>query len=544
MKTLFQLDQQQSDHPNLAESDSFTASLTVKTPSTNSGKILHKGWQLLLLELQSQLTPEDFSQWILPLRNKILGPNQLALVVPDLLFYRHIIKYHLPLIEACKQNLGLTDLAIQIELEQGEQPNAEGEDSGSISRDSLLAAASLAPPLEELSRQGLQANSPAGEGSPPQLEKTASGPETSENNQGYNKEASNSIYFSSALPPTTKLNPNYTFETFIRGPSNQFALASSLHVAENPGKSYNPLFLYGSTGLGKTHLLHAVGNRILQANPSSVVSYISSERFMNEMVFCIRHNKMWDFRQKYRNCDVFMMDDIQFMSGNKATTQEEFFHTFNTLYEAKKQIIITSDLFPQDISDIEERLRNRFQWGLIADIQPPDMEHRIAILKSKAAKLKVALDDDIAEYIALNTKRNVRELEGALHRIVAFAALQGRALDKAIAVETFHSMHGEAPQKVEIEVVQKIVADHFKIRLSDLRSKKRHRALTLPRQIAMYLARNTTQASFPEIGSKFGGKDHSTVMHAVKKITQDKGTDLDLKAHLETLERLLEQSQF
>lgn len=525
MKTLFQLDANPGDQENPPQ----PGPLHEERQTTQSGdQSLHKGWQLLLLELQSQLEPQDFETWILPLRNKIIGPQQLTLLVPDLVFYRHIIKYHLPLIEACKQNLGLTDLAIQIEVEPGEAAASEEE-----------TALSLLPPTE--ARRTKQADAPSSPGEDQPENRVAATPASEEGEP--DKDASGVQFFSSALPSTTKLNPNYTFETFVRGPSNQFALASCLHVAENPGKNYNPLFLYGSTGLGKTHLLHAVGNRVLQENPNLVVSYISSERFMNEMVFCIRHNKMWDFRQKYRNCDVFMMDDIQFMSGNKATTQEEFFHTFNTLYEAKKQIIITSDLFPQDISDIEERLRNRFQWGLIADIQPPDMVHRIAILKCKADKLNVPLSDEIAEYIALNAKRNVRELEGALHRIVAFAALQGRSLDKAIAMETFHSMLGEAPQKVEIEVVQKTVADHFKIRLADLRSKKRHRALTLPRQIAMYLARNKTMASFPEIGSKFGGKDHSTVMHAVKKIAMDKSTDLDLKAHLETLERQLEQLQ-
>jgi chromosomal replication initiator protein len=543
MKTLFQLEQNHTDEDQTAE-------------TLSPEKTLHKGWQLLLLELQNQLDPQDFEDWILPLRNKILGPNHVALLVPDLVFYRHIIKHHLPLIEACKQNLGLTDLAIQLEVEHGDLPQSE-ESSMDADLAALRAADSEAPPPTKRSHKRSEKHSAAlplnetrgDKGNANEAHEGAeshAGEEESvdEDSEEKHPEAVASPYFSSALPVTTKLNPNYTFETFVRGPSNQFALASCLHVAENPGKNYNPLFLYGSTGLGKTHLLHAVGNRVLQENPGSIVSYISSERFMNEMVFCIRHNKMWDFRQKYRNCDVFMMDDIQFISGNKATTQEEFFHTFNCLYEAKKQIIITSDLFPQDIADIEERLRNRFQWGLIADIQPPDMEHRIAILKCKADKLNVHLSDEIAEYIALNAKRNVRELEGALHRIVAFAALQGRSLDKAIAMETFHSMLGEAPQKVEIEMVQKTVADHFKIRLSDLRSKKRHRALTLPRQIAMYLARNSTLASFPEIGAKFGGKDHSTVMHAVKKIAKDKSTDLDLKAHLETLERHLEQLQF
>ena len=354
---------------------------------------------------------------------------------------------------------------------------------------------------------------------------------------------SSDTLFSHTLSRKTKLNPNYTFETFVRGPSNQFALAACYNVAENPGKTYNPLFIYGATGLGKTHLLHAVGNHIIKTNPNATIAYISSERFMNELIYCLRHNKIIDFRQKYRHCDLFLMDDIQFISGNKAATQEEFFHTFNTLYEAKKQIIITSDLFPQDIPDIEERLRNRFQWGLIADIQPPDIEHRIAILYSKAEQLGIRLSIDVAEYIANLVKRNVRELEGALHRLAAFAALHGKTLDKTLAMETFSNMISEDSSKPQmlIEAVQKVVAEHFQVKTSDLKSKRRHKALTLPRQVAMYLARKFTKTSYPEIGEKFGGKDHTTVMHAVRKITLERKRNMDLMVHLDALERVLER---
>lgn len=355
--------------------------------------------------------------------------------------------------------------------------------------------------------------------------------------------SSSDTLFSHTLSRKTKLNPNYTFDTFVRGPSNQFALAACYNVAENPGKTYNPLFIYGSTGLGKTHLLHAVGNHIIKTNPKATVAYISSERFMNELIYCLRHNKIIDFRQKYRHCDLFLMDDIQFISGNKAATQEEFFHTFNTLYEAKKQIIITSDLFPQDIPDIEERLRNRFQWGLIADIQPPDIEHRIAILFSKAEQLGIRLSIDVAEYIANFVKRNIRELEGALHRLDAFATLHGRTLDKALAIETFSNMLSEEPSKNQmlIDTVQKVVADHFQVKTSELKSKRRHKALTLPRQVAMYLSRKFTKTSYPEIGEKFGGKDHTTVIHAVRKITSERKKNMDIIVHLDALERVLER---
>jgi chromosomal replication initiator protein len=311
-------------------------------------------------------------------------------------------------------------------------------------------------------------------------------------------------------------------------------------VADAPGLTYNPLFIYGSTGLGKTHLLHAVGSQVLKDNPNAVVCYISSERFMNEMIYCLRFNKMWDFRRKYRNCDVFLVDDIQFISG-KERTQEEFFHTFNALYENKKQIVITSDKFPQDIADIEDRLRNRFQWGLIADIQPPDVEHRVAILMTKADQLGIDLDQDVAMYIANHAKRNVRELEGALRRIAAFASFQGKNLDLQLAAETFQNVLGEPPKRLTIENIQKTVAEHFKVRVVDLKSKKRQRAVSVPRQVAMYLSRVRTSASFPEIGSKFGGKDHTTVMHACKKVEETITKDLDLKTHVEALERKLEQ---
>ncbi len=348
--------------------------------------------------------------------------------------------------------------------------------------------------------------------------------------------------FSRSLSPEGNLNPIYTFESFIKGDSNQFAVATCLSAAENPGKAYNPLFIYGGVGLGKTHLLHAVGNLVLRHTPNAVVTYISSERFMNELIYCLRFNKMWDFRKKYRDCDVLLVDDIQFISGKKAT-QEEFFHTFNTLYGAKKQIVITSDMFPKDIPDIEDRLRNRFQWGLIADIQAPSIEHRIAILYSKAEKLGIRLRPEVAEYIAKHAKRNVRELEGALHRINAYGALQGEEITLDLAARTFRDVLGEAPKRMSIDTVQKAVAEHFQMKVADLKSKRRQRAIAMPRQIAMYLSRKLTNASYPDIGEKFGGKDHTTVMHNVKKIEESLDRDLDLKAHVDTLERHLEQLQ-
>ncbi len=452
-------------------------------------------WELIKAKLVRELGQYGYMRWIKPLQVVVPQEGELSLKVQNLALYQEVISECFEKIHICKNELGLSNLKIRVELAKEE------------------FAAELA----------------------------LNTPQIPDNNEDSGEYRGDMQFFSNTLSKTPNLNPHYIFKHFVKGPSNQFAHASCLSVAENPGANYNPLFIYGSTGLGKTHLLHAVGNQVLKLFPDRIVTYISSERFMNEMIYCIRHNKMWDFRQKYRHCDVFMMDDIQFISGNKAATQEEFFHTFNTLYEAKKQIIITSDLFPQDIPDIEERLRNRFQWGLIADIQPPDMEHRIAILMNKAEKLNVDLTSEVAEHIALHAKRNVRELEGALHRIAAFAALQGRPLDKQIAIETFRSMLPETPSNLDVEVIQKLVAERFNVRVADLKSKKRLRALSVPRQIAMYLARTHTSCSFPEIGMKFGGKDHTTVMHAVKKIVHEKQGDAELKAHLDALERKLEQ---
>ena len=261
---------------------------------------------------------------------------------------------------------------------------------------------------------------------------------------------------------------------------------------------------------------------------------------MNEMIYCLRFNKMWNFRQKYRHCDVFLVDDIQFISGKKAT-QEEFFHTFNSLYEAKKQIVLTSDQYPQDIPDIEDRLRNRFRWGLIADIQPPDTEHRIAILFNKAEQLGLALRREVAEYIATHASHNVRELEGALHRIAAFSTLQGRPMDLDTTRDIFRNVFNEPQTEISVEVILKTVAEHFKLRPSDLKSKKRNRVFSVPRQIAMYLSRTVGNASFPEIGAKFGGKDHTTVIYACRKVEASRRDDLDLQANLETLEQLLER---
>jgi len=315
----------------------------------------------------------------------------------------------------------------------------------------------------------------------------------------------------------SNLNPKYTFETFVCGASNQFAHAASQAVAANPASNYNPLFIYGGVGLGKTHLLIAIGNQILARNKKARVCYYTSEKFMNELINCLRYNKMEQFRNKFRSMDILLIDDVQFIAG-KERTQEEFFHTFNSLYESHKQIVVTSDKFPKDIPGLEERLRSRFEWGLIADIQPPDFETRVAIIKKKAALERIRLGDDVAYLIASRIKSNIRELEGSLTRMIAFCALTGREMTVDLAQEVLGELWGEDEKIITIDQIQRRVCDFFGLKLSDLKAKNRTKAIAFPRQVAMYLSRQMTHSSLSEIGRAFGGKDHTTVLHAVDKI--------------------------
>jgi chromosomal replication initiator protein len=318
-------------------------------------------------------------------------------------------------------------------------------------------------------------------------------------------------------PNVEGLNPRYTFDTFVVGSSNQFAQAASQAVAELPSRAYNPLFIYGGVGLGKTHLLHAVGHQAAKLFAGLTVVYLSSERFTNELINAIRFDRTAEFRARYRTIDLLLIDDIQFISG-KERTQEEFFHTFNDLYESRKQIILSSDCSPKDIPEIEERLRSRFEWGLIADIQPPDFETRVAILKKKAAVERVTLDDDVAYLIAGRVKSNIRELEGSLTRMIAFCALTRREMGVDLAQEVLANLWGDDEKIITIEQIQRKVGDFFGVKLADLKAKSRTRAVAFPRQVAMYLARQLTHASLAEVGRAFGGKDHTTVLHAVDKI--------------------------
>ena len=319
-------------------------------------------------------------------------------------------------------------------------------------------------------------------------------------------------------PVEDSLNPKYTFEKFVVGSCNQFAHAAAKGTTESPGTTYNPLFIYGGVGLGKTHLMHAIGHSIKARNSSLRVAYITSERFMNELINAIRFNKTPAFRDKYRSIDVLLMDDVQFMAG-KERTQEEFFHTFNTLHNSQKQIVVSSDCPPREIPTIEERLHSRFEWGLIADMEPPDLETKVAILKRKADMDGIRLDDDIAIYIAGKVKSNVRELEGSLIRLVAISSMKGVPISKQLAQEAMKNiLDAERPAGMTMDRIARMVAAHYALSVEEMKSKNNSRAISMPRQIAMYLCKRLTRHSFPEIGREFGGKHHTTVMHSVDKI--------------------------
>lgn len=335
------------------------------------------------------------------------------------------------------------------------------------------------------------------------------------------------------------LRPNYTFKEFVVGSSNQFAHAACIAVSDAPGGKYNPLFIFGGVGLGKTHLLHAIGHRILDESPDQRVIYLSSETFVNELINAIRFERMMEFREKFRtSCDVLLVDDIQFLSG-KERTQEEFFHTFNTLYEAGKQIVLTSDTFPKELKSLEERLRSRFEWGLIADIQAPEMETRVAIVKQKAEANGLQLPNEVAHYLATLMKSNVRELEGSLIRLGAFASLNSQPISLELAREVLKNLQLDKNRFLSIDQVQEVVSRYFNINTVELKSSRKNKNLAYPRQIAMFLCRKVLKCSFPDIGSKFGGKDHSTVIHAVRKIEKNIKHDEQLRADVEQLEKNL-----
>ncbi len=331
------------------------------------------------------------------------------------------------------------------------------------------------------------------------------------------------------------LNPKYVFDTFVIGNSNRFAHAASLAVAEAPAEAYNPLFLYGGVGLGKTHLMHAIGHFTLSQNPNAKVVYVSSEKFTNELINSIRYDKNVEFRNKYRNVDVLLVDDIQFIAG-KESTQEEFFHTFNALHEANKQIIISSDRPPKEIPTLEDRLRSRFEWGLITDIQPPDLETRIAILRKKAEVEGMDIPNEVMHHIAKKIQSNIRELEGALIRIIAYSSLTNREVTIELTDEALKDiLSSSRPKQISVKLIKEVVSEHCSIKMEDFNSKRRNRSISYPRQIAMYLCRELTDLSLPKVGEEFGGRDHTTVIHAYDKISKDISMDIEIKNKIDNI---------
>ncbi|MDH3745623.1 MAG: chromosomal replication initiator protein DnaA [Acidobacteriota bacterium] len=449
-------------------------------------------WNRLRKQLETELDPEEFSTWIQPLKVASEAGDRLVLLAPDTRFLSTLESSYRPTVD--RAIAGLSGPAVEV-LFSLEEHGAE------------TAQATAEPTRPE-------------------------GGESLEDPRSHNPTSVRS------LTGGRLFTPGYTFDTFVVGSSNQFAHAAAQAVAAAPFRSYNPLFLYGGVGLGKTHLLHAIGHQILASRPDLNISYLAAEQFVNDLISSLRFNRMPAFRERYRSIDVLLVDDIQFLA-NKERTQEEFFHTFNTLYSGQKQIILSSDSSPRNIPALEERLRSRFEWGLIADIQPPDLETKVAILRRKAETEGTVLPDDVAHFVAHQVRSNVRELEGLLNRVLAFASLTGRPVSRELAEETLRDiLPAEAQRTAPAEIVRE-VARHYGLKVTEIKSRKNSQQIVFPRQVAMYLCKKITGLSFPEIGKHFNNKHHSTVMYSVEKIEQKRSSDPDLERTLDLLMRRL-----
>jgi len=444
-------------------------------------------WQKTTENLEKVLSERDFATWIKPVNFNHTESDTVYLSVPTSFFKEWLEDHYLTVLSSALSVAAGKNLTIEF-----------------IINESSTDTISLLP--EEIITKGL-----------PEL-----------------GEAKNSLQDISFTP----LNHKYTFDLFVSGTGNQFAHAAAMAVANNPADTYNPLFIYGGVGLGKSHLLNAIGHTIRATAPELNVCYCSAEKFMYEMVNSLRHKRMELFRARFRTIDVLLIDDIQFISG-KVGTQEEFFHTFNALYDMHKQIVITSDKFPREISDLEERLRSRFEWGLIADIQPPDVETKIAILKKKSEITKIRLPDDVTYFLASSDTKNIRELEGMLIRLGAYSSLQNIPITLDMARESLKDILGDRRKDITVELIQKATADYFGLKIADLKSDKRLKNLVQARQIAIWICRDLTKASYPDIGMRFGGKDHSTVIYATKKIEKTLKDDVKLFRIIEEIKNIL-----
>ena len=430
-------------------------------------------WDQVLSRIEDQVGRHSFSTWFKPTSLLSDGGETLSIRVPNLLFVEWLPRHYSVVLAEAMREVGRPEAKLVF------VPDAAAS-----------AARGDAPGRAEAPERA--------QASTPHVAVTSNEPEPLR---------------------AGSLIPRYTFDTFIVGPSNQFAHAACRAVAETPSRSYNPLFIHGGVGLGKTHLMHAIGHYVVQHHPGLVLTYISSERFMNEMINAVRFDRILDFRSRYRSVDVLLVDDIQFVSG-KEGTQNEFFHTFNALHDAQKQIVISSDRPPHEIPALEERLRSRFEWGLIADIQSPDLETKVAILKKKAEGEALQLPDHVALYMATRIKSNIRELEGSLIRLIAYASLTGKQLTIELAQDVLRNVIDHDEKAVTIEQIQKFVADYYQMKPAEIRARNNSKSVAMPRQIAMYLCKALTHASLPEIGRSFGGKHHSTVIHSIKKIEE------------------------
>ncbi len=437
-------------------------------------------WERALQDLRGKLSAENFETWLSPLTVDRLDASTLSLRVPNTFYADWLQTHYLDLLLDALRAQGASDgMRIDFRVSEATRPRVH---------------ARTEPPAAPRTRSSTPPPAPPVSAPPPAQ---PAGPYAT---------------------PGSGLNPRYTFDNFVVGPSNQLAHAAAIAAASSRQKRYNPLFIYGGVGLGKTHLVNAVGHRGLGDNPQLRVLFVSAERFTNEFIWALQNHRINEFRERYRNgCDVLLMDDIQFLAGREQT-QEEFFHTFNSLYHADRQIVVTSDVYPQQIPEMEERLISRFQWGLVADIQAPELDTRIAILKAKAQQEHITLADDVALFLAQVVKSNVRELEGTLLRLAVKAELANRPVDLEFAKEALRGVLPKSENATTVEDIQRAVCDYYSIRLADLKSHRRHRAVSFPRMVAMYLCRQRLGTSFPELGDRFGGKDHTTVMSAVRKI--------------------------
>jgi chromosomal replication initiator protein len=472
--------------------------------SLSSSAIIPNPWARILDALEKKVNRHSYDTWLKPTRYSHASNKVLFVRIPTAEF-RHVSDKYADLIQEALDSLGLGYDEVKFVTAEDDPSNTPIRHNGGLSAYGSSGG----------SIGGSTGNSTG-----------AAGPQPV---PGLHPAQGRFDWDSAA-----QLNPRYTFDAFVIGSGNQFAHAACQAVAERPSKAYNPLFLYGGVGMGKTHLMQAIGHEIKRRTPQAAICYVSSEKFTNEMINSLKYDRMVSFRDKFRTMDVLLVDDIQFLAG-KERTAEEFFHTFNALHESMKQIVIASDRPPKELAEFEDRLRSRFEWGLIADIQPPDLETKVAILQKKAEQERVTLPMDVALFIASNIRSNVRELEGALIRLVAHSSLIGAEITLPYTQQVLKNFIDSQARKVTIESIQKAVAEQFGLRLVEIKAKNNSRSIVYPRQIAMYLAKHLTEASLPEIGRQFGGKHHTTVLHSVVKIEEVRKNDKDLNRLLNKL---------